>query len=582
MNGRRAEGYVEAGTTTLSLIDDGVYHVTVIGSNGIREDFDFEINSIETFLFEDAWIYGYNEDALLHDEGYTNTLCSIALDESVVYVEMTVNDDQRVVLYDNLTDDKRTDLDALKNAIGRYGVGKYTIGFRNRYGDLQTKTVYYNNIPSIVLTRAIASDPQSRQTYDLGLAIVRGFYSNYVMYFSTSSSTYFFTINGEEYRLDEPKSLEFSNISGIGSFSYLVTYLDEYGNYIEFYAILYRDDVDFDTSSMNLMTVGNVVYTRDDVSITFDDELKATLSVDGGDPKDYPSGEVHFADGKYTFVVRDIAGNNASFTIVHKSVNHYSLTVSSTGEDVIEGGVINNSNVVFSSEEGSRLKYIVRNGELVPEYTSNTFNLTGHYELLIEDFIGNQAYREFTILNNDLATFDYEAPFDYKVSEVWSVNADGTRELLDFEPSRTLHLDRNGQYLVVVTNNKTASSFNFSVGIDNTAPKATLNGVEDGGVTGRDVTISGLRAGDVVKIYKDGELLSSTTISIAGDAPTINTGGKYRVTITNVQGVTLEFNFIRKSISNVPGSIFIIVFCGLVVTAVAIGLTYHTKLKTDD
>jgi hypothetical protein len=54
------------------------------------------------------------------------------------------------------------------------------------------------------------------------------------------------------------------------------------------------------------------------------------------------------------------------------------------------------------------------------------------------------------------------------------------------------------------------------------------------------------------------------------------------VTVTNLQGVTVEFNFTRKSISNVPGSIFIISFSVLIVTALSIGLTYHTKLKTDD
>ena len=91
-----------------------------------------------------------------------------------------------------------------------------------------------------------------------------------------------------------------------------------------------------------------------------------------------------------------------------------------------------------------------------------------------------------------------------------------------------------------------------------------------------------LKSGDVVKIYKDGQLISTTTVTLSSNVPAINTGGKYRVTVTNVQGRTIEYNFTRKAVTNVAGSIFIIVSSALVVLGVGIGLTYHTKLKTDD
>ncbi|MBP5216299.1 MAG: hypothetical protein J6038_00505, partial [Bacilli bacterium] len=160
-------------------------------------------------------------------------------------------------------------------------------------------------------------------------------------------------------------------------------------------------------------------------------------------------------------------------------------------------------------------------------------------------------------------------------------NPDGSREMLEMY-GKSIHLEQNGNYLVVVTSTKTTSSFNFTVGIDNTAPKATLTGVEDGGVTAEDVKITGLRSGDVVKVYKDGELISQTTVTLSSEVPTINSGGRYKIVITNVQGVTIEYNFTRKAIANVPGSIFVIVIGLLGAAAVAIGLIYHTKLKTDD
>ena len=581
IDGHGTEGYREGGVTILTLNREGLYHVKVIGENGITENFTFEIKNDLNFLFKEEWITGYNQEALLYDKGYTNKACSIVLGEDVVFIDMVVNDDLYVKLYDSITADKMMDESILVEAIGRYGVGKYVVGFRNKYGDLVTKAVYYNNIPSLTLSRITTADTSTYQSYDLAFAIEKGFYSNYVLGFSTTSETYKFTINGVSYRLDEMKTLEFTNISGTGSFSYLVTFLDEYGNYVEFEAILYRADVEFDASSMSTMTVNGNLYTKDDICITFTDDLKATLSVDGAPAVDYKSGEMHFADGEYRFVIRDIAGNTVTYVINHKSMNHYSLTDSTTGNEIISGGVINNGTVIFTPSDDSRIKYVVRNGELVTDYNSNTFTVTGHYEVIIEDSIGNQSYESFYIINNSLCEFTYTSPFDYEITEVWRVNEDGTRELLNYRgPSITLNT--NGDYVVVVTSTKIASSFNFTITIDRTVPTASLVGAENGGVTAENVTLTGLNVGDTVEIYKDGELISTTVITVSTDSPTISTGGNYRVVITNKQGMTVEYNFTRKAITNVAGSIFIIVSSVLLVTGIGIGLVYHTKLKTDD
>ena len=594
VNGSEVDFKVEGQTSRLVIMGDGKYSVAVIGSNGIEEDFEFEIKSDADFRFQETWIVGYNEEALLRDQGYTNTLCDIVLadkdpstpliDTDIVVIDMDVvvgGEKSYYLLYDAISEEKKTDLSLLQGAIGRYGVGDYTIGFRNKYGDLVQKTVHYNNIPSLVLTRAIQSDPMTYQTFDMDLAVRKGFYSNYILRFSTASTTYRFTIGGEEYRLDEPKVLDLPGNASVGSRSYVVTFLDEYGNYLEFNAILERAEVEFDASAMKLITVGNETYTKDDICITFGEDLKATVSLNGEAAVDYASGDMRYADGQYRFVVRDIAGNIGVFTVTHKSVNHYTLTNSVSGEEVIDGSVVNNASVVFTPSDGSRIKTIVRNGEVVADYTSSTFAQTGHYEILIEDQIGNQSYEEFYILNNSLSVFEYKAPFEFEITEVWYVHSDGSREILDLKGA-SITLTRDGGYVVVVTSTKTAFTFNFTVEIDNTEPSATLVGVENDGVTARDVTLTGLKSGDVVKIYKDGELISTTTVTLSSNVPAINTGGKYRVTVTNVQGRTIEYNFTRKAVTNVAGSIFIIVSSALVVLGVGIGLTYHTKLKTDD
>ena len=581
VNGKISSGYNEGGVATLSLTRDGKYEVAVIGENGVREDFSFEIKADESFLYDESWIVGYNEKALLRDRGYTNQMCSIVLGEDVVFVDMVVNDEDYYALYDNITDDKRTDLSLLNNAIGRYGVGKYTVGFRNKYGDLVTKTVYYNNVPSLTLQRITTANPGIYQTYELADATNYGFYSNYVLVFSTSSETYEFKINDVAYRLDQPKRLEFTNATGIGSFAYTVTYLDEYGNYLEFDAVLYRAEVEFDATTMSTITLNGSLYTKDDIVVTFAEGLKATVSVDGEEAVDYPSGKPYRADGEYTFVVRDVAGNTATYVIRHKSVNHYTLVNNANDEEVQGGGVVNNGRVVFTASDDSHIKYVVKNGELVSDYNSVTFSTSGHFELLIEDSIGNQSYEEFYIVNNSLCEFNYAAPYGYEITEVWRINENGSRELMNYRGPSML-LNEKGDYLVVVTSKATTSSFNFSVTIDRTLPSCELSGASDGQVTASDVTLTGLRSGDVVKVYRDGELLSVTEISLSSDAPKITQSGKYRVQVTNVQGMTVEYTFTRKAITNVAGSIFIFVSCGLIVIGVGIGLIYHTKLKTDD
>ena len=93
--------------------------------------------------------------------------------------------------------------------------------------------------------------------------------------------------------------------------------------------------------------------------------------------------------------------------------------------------------------------------------------------------------------------------------------------------------------------------------------------------------MKGLKVGDIVEIYKNGKLVETTEISLSTESPQITTGGDYRIVVTNIQGATVEYNFTRKNIANAAASIFIIILCLASVIGVAIGLVYHTGLKTD-
>ena len=585
VNGVVTAGYYENGATILNLKRQGDYAVRVVGANGVFQNFLFEIKNDDTFLYQESWITGYNKEALLADEYYTNTRCDINLGDRVVFIDMDVypvnGDKMYVKLYDDITDNPQTDIKYLLAAIGAYGDGDYSVGFRNKYGDLIKHTVHYCATPALQLSRKTTYSYEVFEPYQLGLALEKGFQSNYVLQFATTSSNYIFTINGESYRLDNPRVLEFTNISGNGYFSYKVTYKDEYGNDIAFDAILNREDVSLDSSKMKTVILGGELYTKDDVVITFADNLSATVSIDEGASTSYTSGKAFYKDGKYRFVVEDIAGNQNIYTINHKSVNHYRLYKQNSDENIISGGAMNNAVVTFAPSDDSHIKYVFRNGELQEGYSSVSFSSTGHWELLIEDSIGNQSYEDFYIINNELSKFDYTSPYDYEITEVWKVNSDCTRELTTIK-GKNISLTSRGNYLVVVTSSKTASSFNFTVGINNDAPKATLVGAEDGGVTARDVSLTNLSSGDIIKIYKNNELISTTTIGSGSEAPKITSSGNYKVVVTNIQGVSIEYNFIRRPIASISASVFIIITCALAIVGMGVGLIYHTKLKADD
>ncbi|MBE6136574.1 MAG: hypothetical protein E7181_04855 [Erysipelotrichaceae bacterium] len=581
VNGEERGGIYRQDSTVLTIEREGTYEVVIVGDNGIREYFYFEIKNDETFVYQEDWITGFNDKALLADECYTNTKCTIHPGEGVIYIDVSINGELHK-LYDAINAQPEKELESMVDAIGRYGNGTYIVGFRNRYGDLILKTVYYSNTPSLVLDRKTTNDPNNYVSYDLSTALDRGFYSNYVLRFSTTSKKYVFKLNGEEYSLDEPRVLEFSNISGTGSFSYTINFLDEYGNDVTFEAILYREDISMDLSAMKIVTVNNEAYTKDDIVVNFADNLNGVVSINNGELKTYISGYAFYADGRYTFTVSDIAGNRATYTINHKSVNHYTLTDPSKNDnEIITDGVVNNSSVNFTSYDESRIRKVFKDSKLITGYESQTFNTTGHWELIIEDAIGNQSYESFYILNNELESFDYTAPYEYEVTEVWRVESEDSRTLLPIS-GRTIRLDENGNYAVVVTSNKTTSSFNFTVAINDTPPSAKLVGADNGGVTARDVTLTGLKSGDVVKVYKNGELIQTTTVGISSNSPVISTSGTYRIEITNLQGVTAVYTFTRKPIASAPASVFIVISCVIAMAGLTFGLIHHTKLKTDE
>ena len=580
IDGVKYDGIYDSGIITLDVYKQGEHTVTVIGPNNVREEFNIVINTDLEFTFKEDWLTGYTENALLKDQGYTSTPLTAIKAEGVEYIAYKYADNEIKVLYDNISEEKITEIDLTK-AIGNDGNGDYIIYFRNIYGDVGTKTIHYSNTPALALSRKTVAKSNAFEKYDLEKAIEEDFYSNYILKFETSSMRYEFRIDGVMVSLDEPKTIEFSNSSGNGSFGYQISYLDEYGNYLEFRAELFRTDISMDTSLMKEILVENKVYTKNNIIVMFADDLEGYVSVENGDFVPYEAGTTFYKDGRYEFIVEDIAGNRATYVVNHKSINHYTLTNVATGQQVIIGSVINDASVAYAATDDSKITKVFKNGDLVPDYDMKTFTTSGHWEIIISDSVGNESYAGFYIVNNALISFDYQAPFDYEITEVWHTLENGQKESIEVEAGKPISLTENGDYAIVVSALNSTSTFNFTVTIDDAVPTATLVGVEDGGVTARDVSLKGLKSGDVVEIYKNGELISITDVSSANTVPEITTGGEYRVVIRAVSGAMVEYNFTRKSIANTATSIFIIIACFAAIAGIGIGLLYHTKIKSD-
>ena len=574
VNGDYYDGLLVGGMTVLELNRQGVYEVKVVATNGVFERFDFEIATDREFIFNEEWLTGYNENALLRDQGYTSSTLTVVLGTGVEYVSM-VKDEQEYVIYDNTSETKVIDAKGLKNVIGSIGNGVYEVNFRNKYGDLVTKTIHYAFISMpLKIERKTLDNPDKWEKVFIP-------FSNYALRFSTDSICYECRIDGNLVSLDEPKVLELGTNAGRGPFTYQISFINEYGSVTNYTVVLVRSEIVLDSSSMKQTAINGYNYTMDNVSLSWEAGygVYAKVSINGEEPIAYNMGDVFYKDGTYDFVLSDIAGNKKEYTVIHKSVNHYVLT-DGNEQPVIVGGVINNTGVIFTAEDDSVVTTIVKDGKVYETENRRTFTATGHWELLIQDSIGNTSYTEFYIVNNSLGEFYYTAPYDYEITELWRTDARGSKTHIETD-GKSILLNQNGEYVVSVTGVGITSSFMFAVTIDNTPPAATLSGVEDGGTTARNVTIKGLKNGDNVKIYKDGVLVEDVDVANATKLPEISTGGKYKVVVTNMQGVSTEYNFTRKKIANTATSVFFIVIIFMAVIGVLIGLLYHTRQKTD-
>ena len=585
----------EDGMTYLVFSAEGTYVVTLKDSYGNIITKQLEIKK-SAYTVSDELLTGYNENALKRNEGYTNQKLSVdkaIYDRDGIYYLAIQYGDKLTVLFDAFSEiPVSTDEQYLANVIGADGDGVYKVICRNRYGAVVTKEIHYRGTPTLKLERTTRSKSEA-EIYDLSYALSLGFWSNNTLSFSTDAKTYVFTINGKVSEC--PRTLVFENAGDYGNFEYEITYIDEYGFEYSFKAYLVRKSVNISISSGVTGTeIDGVLNTKQDVSITFGENTYATYTRNNGEEVIYHSGDVLKKDGTYRFTVIDYAGNATTITIKKDTAVEFSFTESVSGSVIPNGGIVNSSKVSFNSlnKDGAYIEKVILNGVVQKDFEGNKFTEDGKWEILVSDKLGNTSYYSFYIITRSQNGFAYTTPYEYRITEMWYDNGDGVKvSYMSFvnhtDYTSSFDFKENGTYIVVMTSDVTGLTTTFEFVVNTNAPEVSLVGCQNGETTLNDVTITGCKVGDRIKVYKitdKGEVLVEEieVASLATKMPTITEGGEYRIVVESEAGVATELTFVRKHVMNTAGSVFIMVVIGLAVVGLFTGLIYRNKSKTDD
>jgi len=573
----------------------GTYKVELTDSYGNEITRRLEIDK-SAYAISDKLLTGYNDKALRRDEGYTNQKLSVdktVYDSAGIYYLAVRYGDTLTVLLDAFAETPvAINESALVNAIGSDGDGVYTVICRNRYGGIVTKEIHYRGTPTLKLERTIRSKSEA-EVYDLNYAVSLGFWSNNTLIFSTEATKYIFTVNGIV--TECPRTVVFENAGDFGSFEYEISYIDEYGFEYSFTAYLVRKNVDVNIPAhIGTTEIDGVLNTKADISITFGENIYATYTRNNGEAENYHSGDVLKKDGTYRFTVIDYAGNATSLTIKKDTAVEFSFVDSDSGSVVENGSVVNSSKIGFKdlNKDSAYIEKVIHNGVMQSDLTGLKFTEDGKWEFIICDKIGNRSYFSFYVVTHAQNGFAYTTPYEYRITEMWYDSGDGINvSFLTFvthdDHTSSFRFTENGTYTAVMTSAVTGKTSTFTFTVNTNAPEVSLVGCNNGESTINDVTITGYKVGDRIRVYrmeKTGEVLIETVevTSLATKVPTITEGGEYRIVVESEAGVETELTFVRRHVMNTAGSVFIMVVIGLSVIGLFTGLVYRNKSKTDD
>lgn len=295
--------------------------------------------------------------------------------------------------------------------------------------------------------------------------------------------------------------------------------------------------LDYDVIINDAETVG-VDITNSDVTVVNNEPLNVNVTKNG-EAFTFEFGQVLSVEGLYSFRIYDDYGNATSFTVViDKSVDIQATVgngvISNDDVSIIAGEKVN----LIATKDGSEFTYTL--GTAITE--------EGVYKITVHDTYGNSKIFAFQIVKGIKTKLDYILGSDV---EITSVDRNGEVFILN---GNRLNFTEDGIYSI--TCKSEGKQYTFTLALDTTAPTVDLNGVKNGGTTGKPVTIENLSEAATIEVYKDGELIEYEL------GEKLSEYGSYRVVVSDANGNTNEYNFTLKYKMD-GGIIALIVICVL-------------------
>lgn len=291
--------------------------------------------------------------------------------------------------------------------------------------------------------------------------------------------------------------------------------------------------------SVGAQPTGNVDVTNETIAVFNNEPLSVTVTKNG-EPYEYSFEDVLSDEGYYTFRIADEFGNTATFSItIDKSVS-YSANIGN--------GLISNGNVLITNGEKLTVT-VTKDNQVIDFEFGQSLDDEGYYKVVLKDVYGNEKSFDFRIVKGVKRALDYT--LGESVS-VLSVDRNGEEVLLD---DNRLNFAIDGVY--TVTAEVDGATYTFVLELDSTAPTLELNGVKNGGASGKSVTLDNLSEQATVEVYKDGELIA---YELGNE---LSEYGEYRVVVIDEAGNQGEYTFTLKHVLN-GGAVALIVI-GIIV-----------------
>ena len=496
LEGAKSGEFVNAGVKahfakdeTAEIFKDGKLLGSYLGGSNIQEDGEYRIVVKDKALNETAVTFTIDTTVdwsiNINEKGLANSVV-VTADEDV---EVILTKDGAVVEY------------TLGEAITE--IGEYSLEIIDSLGNTETRN------------------------FSIVAPIVREFTHN----FDDVPGFEKVLVNGEDKRLN------------YGTLELFVDGVYEVGVVVNGETYTFTVTVDSTLPEITLGGVENGEATNGNVTIATTEET-ATLTVYwNGEEIAYTAGEELTAEGEYRVVATDLANNSVEVSF---SIDKTAPVLSLTG---VENGGVTNGNVVIFAVDYATVVVYLNDAEI--EYTlGGELTEEGSYFVQAWDAAGNVTEAAFTIDKSAPAiALKGVANAGKTNGNVTITVADDATEFKVFLNGKEIsykagkELKDEGAYKATVKD-ELGNTVEVTFAIDKTAATLVLSGVENGGKTKGEVSLSDLSETATVVVTKDGETIEYTLGEL------LNEAGRYAITVTDECSNVSEYSFeITKGIS---------------------------------